>query len=55
MITKGTKVRITTNNGGDITAILLENHRFTYDALIDVNGHAFRIIQSRIKTINPVE
>ena len=54
MITKGTKVRITTTNGGDTIAVLLENHRFTYDAVIAV-GASYAVIPSfRIKTITAI-
>jgi hypothetical protein len=54
MITKGTVVRIKTTNGGDITAMLVQNHRLTYDAVI-ASGNGYAIIQGwRIESIQPV-
>lgn len=50
---KGTIVRIRTTNGGDITAPLVEDHYYTYDAVIQRGyGPCWTIItQSRIKSI----
>ncbi len=62
MIAKGTMVRITTTNGGDITSRLLEAYRPTYDAVIELSGNRADwvgknwvcIAAPRIKTIEAV-
>ena len=54
MITKGIAVRIKTSNGGDTVAVLLENYRPTYDAVI-VWGNSYAIIaRERITSVEPV-
>jgi hypothetical protein len=50
MIANGTKVRVTTTNGGEVVAILLETYRPTYDVVIDINGWV-RINGFRIKDV----
>ena len=60
-IAKGTTVRVTTTNGGDITGVLTEDHNLTYDnAVIRVKGYnnstyVTAILFYRIKTIEAVE
>jgi hypothetical protein len=54
MIAKGTKVRITTINGGDTVATLIQNHYRTYDAVIGVNDGWAVISSWRIKSIEVV-
>jgi hypothetical protein len=54
MIAKGAKVRITTTNGGETIAILDQNHRRTYDAVI-CRGNGWAVIPSfRITMIEAV-
>ena len=57
MIVKGTEVKISTTNGGEIVARLVENHRHTYDAVIEVPGGYARIpsfrIKGRLTVVNP--
>jgi hypothetical protein len=50
MISKGTLVRVRTTNGGDGIAELLENHRPTYDVVIDMRGPVI-IPASRIVSV----
>lgn len=55
MIAKGTLVKITTNNGGEIVATLSHNYRPSYDAFIDLpNGHWAQISILRLKSIEEV-
>ncbi|MBR0693638.1 hypothetical protein [Bradyrhizobium lablabi] len=54
MISKGTKVRITTTNGGDSVAVLLSDYRPTYCAVLDFNGACVVINAGRIKSIHAV-
>lgn len=54
MIAKGTTVRIRTVNGGEIVAVLIENHRHTYDAVIAVNNGYARIPSFRIISVEEV-
>lgn len=51
MIPKGTTVRVRTSNGGEIVAPLWENYRPTYDALINLNGHAVAIPITRLTSV----
>jgi hypothetical protein len=51
MITKGTMVTIKTFNGGELTARLLHNHYFTYDAVVEVAGGYAVIPSFRIKSV----
>jgi hypothetical protein len=55
MITKGTMVTITTSNGGELTARLIQNHYMTYDAVVEVTGGYAVIPSFRIKTIVVVQ
>jgi hypothetical protein len=52
IIPKGTLVTIKTTNGGEITARLLENHRFTYDAVIESGNDCAIINCWRIASIH---
>ena len=54
MIAKGTVVRIRTSNGGEIVASLWQNYRPTYDAVIDLNGHAVVIPITRLTSVEKV-
>lgn len=48
----GTMVKITTDNGGEIVARLLQTYRPTYDAIIAVGETGYAIIICwRLKTI----
>jgi hypothetical protein len=53
MISKGTLVRVQTTNGGDVIAELLENHRPTYDVVIDLSGPVI-IPAFRITSVEPI-
>jgi hypothetical protein len=58
MIRKGTKVFLTTTNGGHITGKLLEDYRETYHAVVESKHveYGYLIVGAeRIRTIAPVE
>jgi hypothetical protein len=55
MIAKGTIVRVTTSNGGEITGPLLEKYRPTYDVVVAHPSWGYvGIAAYRIKTIEIV-
>jgi hypothetical protein len=50
-IEKGTLVRITTANGGDTVAYLVETYRPTYGVHLERNGRPFYVEASRLRSI----
>ena len=52
---KGTYVRVTTINGGDITSILLEDYRQTFSVVVGEQDNPIHIPAGRIKNVEKAE
>jgi hypothetical protein len=55
MLSKGTLVKIRTTNGGETVAVLVQNYRPTYDAVIEHFGHCVVISPWRLLSIERIQ
>lgn len=56
IITKGTRVRVRTTNGGELIGPLFSNHYPTYDVELESEGKRFVLIPSyRVETVSIVD